>query len=135
MMKVVKRVFVAFLLSVSSHSFADQVWLDQDLMVEDVVVYSQYDKNVMTVRVSSNEPLSVGCAPTDTHGIFSYWTSADFNGAAKTRVATLLAAQAQRLPIRILVDVGNCNTYGGWSAYGEPFGLGVAFYGVRVIRE
>ena len=135
MMKLVKGFFVVFLMALSSHSFADRVWLDQNLMVEDVVVYSQYEKRVITVRVSSNEPLNVGCAPTDTHGIFSYWTKADFNGAAKTRVATLLAAQAQQLPVRILVDVGICNTYSGWNAYGEPFGLGGAFYGVMVIRE
>ncbi|MFP1678699.1 hypothetical protein ACLD02_08365 [Alloalcanivorax sp. C16-2] len=133
-MSVMKGIFVVLLLSLSSYSFADRVWLDQDLMVEDVAVYTRYEKNVMTLKVSSSEELNLGCPPTDTHHIFSFWTKADFNGAIRTQISTLLSAQAQQLPIRILVDIGNCNT-SGWDGYGAPLGLGVAFFGVRVVRE
>ena len=133
-MRVIRVFIFGLVFFLPSYSLADPAWLDQDLMVEDVVVYSRYGKNVVTLRVSSSEELNLGCAPTDTHHIFSYWSKADFNGVLRSQISTLLSAQAQQLPIRILADVGNCNT-SGWDGYGAPLGLGVAFYGVRVVRE
>lgn len=129
------RFFIAVLLLFSSSAtWSNPVWLEQELLVEDVLVYSQSGYSVMSIKFLSEEPLNAGCAPTDTHKMLSYWYKGDFNGAMRSRISTLLSAQAQQFPIRVLADLSQCNTSQGWNAYGAPIGLGVPFYGVRVIK-
>ena len=129
------RFFIAGVLVLfSSIASSNEVWLQQELLVEDVLVYSRDGYSVMSVQFSSSEPLNSGCAPTDTHNMLSYWYKGDFNGAMRARISTLLSAQAQQLPIRVMVDFGTCNQIQGWDAFGAPLGLGAPFYGVRVMR-
>lgn len=129
------RFFIAVLFLVSSSvAWSNPVWLEKELLVEDVLVYSQGRYSVMSIKFSSSEALNSGCVPTDTHQMLSYWYEGDFNGAMRSRISTLLAAQAQELPIRVFADLSDCNTVQVWDAYGAPYGLGARFYGVRVIK-
>lgn len=125
-------IFFAFAALFSMEASAGRLWLHSSLKVDEVLVYNSNGYNMITVKVTPPSVLETGCAPTDTHNIFSFWTQGGLNGAHQSWVSLLLSAQAQDLEVDLLVDTSNCNTSTTWTAFGNPLGLGAAFYGARI---
>ncbi len=130
-----KIILATLALIFSAEAVAGRMWLDNSVKVDEVLVYHNSGYNIITVKVSPSEALETGCVPTDTHNIFSYWTQGGLGGATQSWVSLLLSAQAQGLEVNLLANTANCNTSTTWTAFGNPLGLGVAFYGARIAPQ
>lgn len=119
----------------SSYVHAARDWAFQGVYVDDVLVYNMSGYNVVTVKMKDAGELNTGCGPTDEHHIVSYWYGGDVTSTTQTWLSLLLSAQAQGFPINMWVDMNQCGTSAGWNAFGSPEGLGLRFFGVRIIKD
>ncbi len=132
-MKCLASIFI-FLLSVGN-AHAAREWLFNDVIVEDVGIYSKVisgnSYTVMYVKLSGvSDP---DCAPTNDYGVVHNAVSGvNFGGNMQLRYSTLLSAQAQGTPVDILVETGSCNTNSNWNRNGDPAGLGRKMVGVVI---
>ncbi|NQY83865.1 MAG: hypothetical protein HRT34_03540 [Alcanivorax sp.] len=130
---MIKLVFSLSLFFLCSGAVAAKEWFS-NLQVEQVLVYTDHGYNIVTAKFSNDHMLETNCTPTDTHNIVSYWTKNGISTTLQSWISVLLSAQAQQLPVDILVDVSNCNNSASWTAFDNPLGLGAAFYGVKASR-
>ena len=130
-----RRLFLfLYLVLISGQLQAARVWLYENVYVEDVSTYTVGSNVIMQVKLK-DYPNNTGCAPADAHGVVYMNTTGDFNANWQLQYSTFLSAQAQGLPIDVLVDDAICNTSSGWYDFGSPAGLGFKFYGVRLDGE
>lgn len=130
-----KTLFFIFSVCISIEASAARMWLQSSIKIDDVLVYNHSGYNIITVKASPESLFETGCAATDTHGIFSFWTQSGLGGTYQSWLSLLLSAQAQELDVNLFVDTSICNTSATWNAFGNPLGLGVPFYGVRIAPE
>ena len=126
--------FFIFLLSVGN-AHAAREWLFNDVIVEDVGIYSKVisgnSYTVMYVELSGISDQD--CAPTNEHGVVHNLVSGvNFGGNMQMRYSTLLSAQAQGTPVDILVDTSSCNTNSNWNRNSGSPGLGRQMVGVVI---
>lgn len=113
---------------------ADMVWVGSH-RIKSVMVYNENNRNVITVRFKENAVFDTGCAPTDQHGIVSFLYKSDLNNTHQGLLSVLLSAQAQSLPVNVLLDADDCNTSSVWGRFGNPAGLGLNLLGVEVVSN
>lgn len=107
-------------------------WLYEDVLIDDVSVYSMGSYTVMQVKLK-NFPTNTNCAPANEHGLVYMNASQQFGANWQLQYSTFLSAQAQGLPVDVLVDDAICNTDASTSYdFGGARGLGLKFYGVRL---
>jgi len=108
-------VLVMFLAGVSLQAEAARVWEVQDNYVEEVSMYldtvGSTGYHVLSVKLKN--PVSTGCALTDSTRTLTWWSTADAGFAVSMWYSTLLSAHAQGLKVDIRTENTNCNaTYG-----------------------
>ncbi|WP_290519147.1 hypothetical protein [Alcanivorax sp.] len=124
------------LLFFSFSAQADRVWMFKNVIIKDVAVYNKNSGSgtsyqLVQVKFESPTPVNTGCTPTDAHSIVGHYSTGSINSNVQARLSVLLSAQAQGIPVDLLVDENVCNEYQGWNAFGSPAGLGKIFYGVK----
>lgn len=135
------RAFIVFLTFVfSANAEAARVWMFKNVIIKDVAVYNKASGSgtgyqLVQVKFDSPNPVSTDCQPTDAHSMVGYYTTGSINSNVQARLSVLLSAQAQGIPVDLLVEDNGCNEYQGWDAFGSPAGLGKLFYGVKASRK
>lgn len=131
--KLIVSFLIALLLPALAN--ADRVWMFQGVIVKDVAVYNKKSDSgtnyqLVQVKFDSSDLVDTGCAPTDQHKTVGFYASS-INSNVQARISVLLSAQAQGIPVDLLVEESDCNEYHRWDAFGAPAGLGKLFYGVK----
>lgn len=127
---IMKKVLIYILLSTfpALSIAARDTWITE-VMVESVASYNPYGINVITVKFSipDGRTLNTSCGITNQNLIVSHTTSHDWSRAYQGHIAVLLSAQAQQIPVDLLIDPAICSseTYGRFAN-----GVGALFVGV-----
>lgn len=111
-----RNILVAVALcGVVSQVQAARVWEIENNYIEEASIYqdtvSGTGYNVLLVKLKN--PISTGCALSDSSRTVTYWTPNEPAPAVSLWLSALLSAQAQGLKVDIRTENANCNpTYG-----------------------
>lgn len=128
----IRLITAIFFLALSAYAEAAQVWLE-DLMVDDVSFFITPVDGYKIIQIRFESFPSTTCASANSHNVVYIPASSVFDANWQMVYSTFLSAQAQGLPVDVLINDAHCNMASGHYDFGsEPEGLGVRFYGVRL---
>jgi len=133
-----KEVLAAALLLLCCKASAALEWKFKNVKIKEAAVYREVTSSgssFFTLEITIEGHQQTGCGPTDTHGVITKTTQNAFSSNWQMRYSTILSAQAQGLPVDILVNNSSCHTGSSWAAKGDPTGRGWELEGIRVRHD
>lgn len=112
MFKILMGLMLSCVCSVGS---AAMIWVN-NLTIDSYKLY--YDGVSVIFTVYVKEPISTGCAFSDTNKAFSYWTPSNTNPFHAVLQAAVIAADAQGRKVNLQYDNTQCSAVAGRMLYG-----------------
>ncbi|MDF1782097.1 MAG: hypothetical protein P1U67_12430 [Alcanivoracaceae bacterium] len=130
---------------VGQNAFAlDNVWLFKGVYIEEVTFYDGGSDNILQLRLSdvSQPTETFTCGPTSQAGVVGLTAGSGNQDKIRANLSAALAAQAQHLPVDVIVNKAGCDTssrdndntltYPNASSHS---GIGLDLRGIRVRYE